>query len=1257
VGRAVVWLLLVALAGEITLEATSRLGYSRTLAALLDRLAADEAAGRTMTTAQAAGLIAGWPASSEQKAGAGKQTEYRWRSFLWDLRLQLQQSGDGNILAVTIGREGLPPPKKPSPVLAETPTPAPPRPHDLQGLAATSTPLVALELKGSGFGPHSVEHGHLLRELARQAFLIAARDELGLATRDRLLGEPLPDDENAVLPVLGISMSIYGERRVDVIVSREFRDGTENDLAVHRFQLPAGPLLDRLAAKAEALSTDEFLAALKKLGFTGKGHEYLAEGAVGQDTELVLQEYDALSQLAGVRALHRKIHESGESPERLAALATAYARLGTLTQFLWSPAYKIFAARGLLYAERLMRRTYGNAPALWTRGHVRALVGLHASALEDFAKARKAGGGAAVPGWADPLEAFCRGDLARLTALAGDERHKSLASYLHLLAAGPSANMSVRLKAAARLLQAEPDCLMAMDVMADHAPLGVERQVNETAFSRYSEALKQHLDSTADVPEDARRAGEEGTGELQSLVDSRARVVAALRAANTTRALVEPSFAVLASVIDETTFVHAVRLLNLERNALAVDTSAELAVLRPALKQHRYAQLIDSFDNDDGARQEALTTVIRTFDKDFLELPACKIFEYFDKDQIAPYGDATVRHCDRIYGDLARTLTIPASESVKREAALALFEVSPGSPVGIAALIVHDWEKAEPSAAAWDERFKDDAGVMGALAEKYTALKRHDDAVRCRRQQIEIDPAQDAFRALATLYREHGDEQLWFDTLTRSLEAPSFGLEHAHSHSDLAYYHMRRREWNEARPHADQAAASYSGWGLLCAAEFYERTGDWRRAELFHRLTAERYESSELDWYRWCRRTGRGNVAAARVLAQKWIARQKKLPTAEGLDTVAMYYVLENQPAQALEEFRAAAALQGGDAYHVVHAALLADELGNAALRDELLKEAHRRGATQNGYMVAIISAFQNCLEAGIEQFDRPAVDWAIRDRSAPGHPTNNFYFVGEFLALHGREAEAREYFEDAATSSAWGKFNSTMAAYALLKAGAEIGPRRDSEFDDETTAKIERVREANKLYDDGEWDKALGIYTALIEAHPDFADAWYLRGSGLMEHDELEKALHDLTRAHELIPRCPRFLERRGQTYEYLGRYADAVADYEAALALDPRNSLARYNLAFLRAACPEPAFRDGPQAQEHARKVLDLPEVQRFLALALLAAAEAEAGDFDEAARHQAESLRLAPPDTREMFNERLQMYYRHEPYHRRPEWWKKR
>src|SRR5262249_27186423 len=259
--------------------------------------------------------------------------------------------------------------------------------------------------------------------------------------------------------------------------------------------------------------------------------------------------------------------------------------------------------------------------------------------------------------------------------------------------------------------------------------------------------------------------------------------------------------------------------------------------------------------------------------------------------------------------------------------------------------------------------------------DRYTSLDRYDDAVRCRKRQLEFRPDPTVFQAMARLHKEHGDERLWFQTLKASLEAPAFGLEHAHTHADLADYYMRRKEWDRARPHAEAAAATYSARGLLCAADFFERTGDWRRAEALHRANTERYAShgADLDWYRWCRSTGHGDVAAARALAQDRIDRLKGWYSVEALDTVGMYFVLEDQPAEALQAFRTAAGIASQECYHSLHAALLADELGDAAQRDELLKAAHVRGLRKNGSPVEIISAFRNVLAGRIDVIDLPA--------------------------------------------------------------------------------------------------------------------------------------------------------------------------------------------------------------------------------------------------------------------------------------------
>src|SRR5262249_11510734 len=253
--------------------------------------------------------------------------------------------------------------------------------------------------------------------------------------------------------------------------------------------------------------------------------------------------------------------------------------------------------------------------------------------------------------------------------------------------------------------------------------------------------------------------------------------------------------------------------------ALAVDTAETQARLKPILKGHRYALFSSVFVRDQVAAALFLKTLQEKIDANQLELPAnlmLDVYKMYQPDRetaeaaVAAVGNPMVRHGDRGYGDLAGALRIHASEPVKQAAAAALREVSPGSPLGIAATIRYDWDRAQSSAADWEREYSANFAVPGALADRYTSPDRYDDAVRCRRRQLECRPDRTVVQAMARLHKEHGDERLWFQTLTASLEAPAFEPERAHAHADLADYYMRRKEWDRARPHAEAAAAAYS---------------------------------------------------------------------------------------------------------------------------------------------------------------------------------------------------------------------------------------------------------------------------------------------------------------------------------------------------------------------------------------------------------------------------------------------------------------
>jgi tetratricopeptide (TPR) repeat protein len=80
-------------------------------------------------------------------------------------------------------------------------------------------------------------------------------------------------------------------------------------------------------------------------------------------------------------------------------------------------------------------------------------------------------------------------------------------------------------------------------------------------------------------------------------------------------------------------------------------------------------------------------------------------------------------------------------------------------------------------------------------------------------------------------------------------------------------------------------------------------------------------------------------------------------------------------------------------------------------------------------------------------------------------------------------------------------------------------------------------------------------------------------------------------------------------------GRVAEAIAQYEEVLRVNTNYVPALRNLAWLRAACADAAFRDGTQALELARQAVALTGGQDATALDALAAAQAEAGHFEEA------------------------------------------
>jgi tetratricopeptide (TPR) repeat protein len=290
---------------------------------------------------------------------------------------------------------------------------------------------------------------------------------------------------------------------------------------------------------------------------------------------------------------------------------------------------------------------------------------------------------------------------------------------------------------------------------------------------------------------------------------------------------------------------------------------------------------------------------------------------------------------------------------------------------------------------------------------------------------IAADPQ--AYEWLAEMYRKQGDMNRWKETLDKFLSQEDVGLDHARIRVEIARHFMREKRWDDAWPYAEMAANTWAGWAMLCAAECAEGRNDWETAEQYVQRVSARYDNSLYTWFMWCKRTGHGDVQAARRFTEEAIrARQESIGSRfhEELGLLAM---AAGDLRGALKEFRESVA-QTNSPTSVLYVAMLADVLGDAPLRDRHLEIFCTDARSKTLKTARICQLFRDTLAQGdTGKLDLNAVDAVIRDTPEAGRGSMEF-IVGRFLETRGRHDEARRYFQRCLVSETRESWPRTMA-------------------------------------------------------------------------------------------------------------------------------------------------------------------------------------------------------------------------------------
>lgn len=156
--------------------------------------------------------------------------------------------------------------------------------------------------------------------------------------------------------------------------------------------------------------------------------------------------------------------------------------------------------------------------------------------------------------------------------------------------------------------------------------------------------------------------------------------------------------------------------------------------------------------------------------------------------------------------------------------------------------------------------------------------------------------------------------------------------------------------------------------------------------------------------------------------------------------------------------------------------------------------------------------------------------------------------------------------------------------------------------------------------------DEAIKQLEELLQQAPGNVPLLSRLGSFYLMAGRPRKTIETLTQVIQQEPENFNALRFRADAYLNIGQHAEAIADFDKALALDEDDESLLNNFAWVLATSPDDKLRNGKRAVELATKASEKTGHQTPHVLSTLGAAYAETGDFESAKKWSQQAVDLS-------------------------------